>query len=382
MSHYSARSGIITITLYRSIPMSELNPQESDAVFGGQNLPPINAAVLGGEVGIKKRLQYEKSIARENKFWHNFKYLHGFSQYIVFEPHVKIINPQETAYFLRDYRYNPPPNNISFEDKFDALVKQTRASEVEGLFFGCLSNEKLINILVDNCKKLKKLKALCLGAISEDEQMISEIYHGDISRILLAYDKLEILQIRGRYLRFCTKLHHQNLKSLTIISGGLNRESLLDINELDLPALEYLEIWLGSKEYGSNSSITDLMPIISGDKFPKLKYLGFKNCEYTDDIAFELARSPIIEKLLELDLSMGALGDDALSAVLSCPMINELDKLDVSQNFISDGFIAEKLPQFKLNCELITEGQRQVYPYDDYGNEINEREYRYCVVAE
>jgi hypothetical protein len=82
-------------------------------------------------------------------------------------------------------------------------------------------------------------------------------------------------------------------------------------------------------------------------------------------------------------LPMGTLGDDALSALLSCPMINELDKLDVSENFISDEFIAEKLPQFELKCELITKGQRQTYPdYDDYGNEINEREYRYCLVGE
>jgi hypothetical protein len=36
--------------------MSESNPQESDAVLGGQNPPPINAAVLGGEVGRKKTI--------------------------------------------------------------------------------------------------------------------------------------------------------------------------------------------------------------------------------------------------------------------------------------------------------------------------------------
>jgi hypothetical protein len=374
--------GIITITLYRSTPMSESNPQESDAVLGGQNPPPINAAVLGGEVGRRKRLQYEKLIARENKFWHEFKHLHRFPQHLIFETYTEIVNPQETAYLLQDYRYESPPNNISFDDKFNALIKQSRASEIEGLIFGFCSNKKLIDVLVNNCKKLGKLKALFLGAIGDSEQMISEIYHGDVSQILLAYDKLEVLQIKGRYLRFCTKLHHQNLKSLEITSGGLNREALLDINELDLPALEYLELWLGRKEYGGNSSIADLMPIFAGDKFPKLKYLGLKNCEYTDDIAFELAKSPVLEGLLELDLSKGTLGDDGLSALLRCPMINELDKLDVSENFISDEFITDKLPQFEIKCELITKGQRQVYPYDGYGNEINEREYRYCVVGE
>jgi uncharacterized protein (DUF2164 family) len=128
--------------------MPEPNPQESDAVLGGQNPPPIDAAVLGGKIVRKQQLQHEKAIARENKIWHKFKYLHGFSQYLVFETNTEIVN------------------------------------------------------------------------------------------------------------------------------------------------------------------------------------------------------------------------------------------LDVSQNFISDEFITEKLPQFKLNCELITKGQRQVDPYDSYGNEINERECRYCVVAE
>jgi hypothetical protein len=46
------------------------------------------------------------------------------------------VNPRETAYLLQDYRYKSPPNNSSFDDKFDTLIKQPRASEIEGLFFG------------------------------------------------------------------------------------------------------------------------------------------------------------------------------------------------------------------------------------------------------
>jgi hypothetical protein len=156
--------------------MSDSNPQASDAVLGGQNPPPINAAVLGGEVGRKKRLQYEKSIARQNKFWHKFKYLHGFSQYLIFETYTEIVNPQETAYLLKDYRYESSPNNSSFDDKFNALIEQPRASEVEGLFFGFCSSEKLIDILVNNCKTLEKLKALYLGAIADIMVILAEFY--------------------------------------------------------------------------------------------------------------------------------------------------------------------------------------------------------------
>jgi hypothetical protein len=44
--------------------MSELNSHESDAVLGGQNPPPVNAAILGGLAGIKQRLESESLRAR------------------------------------------------------------------------------------------------------------------------------------------------------------------------------------------------------------------------------------------------------------------------------------------------------------------------------
>ena len=39
--------------------MSETNHRESELVLGGQNSPPINAAILGGEAGKKRQLANE-----------------------------------------------------------------------------------------------------------------------------------------------------------------------------------------------------------------------------------------------------------------------------------------------------------------------------------
>jgi hypothetical protein len=379
--------------------MSETNPQASDAILGGQNPPPINAAVLGGEVGKKKRLQYEKSIARQNKFWRNFEYLdgipHGYTQVFAdlkvvnFEPDMKIINPQESAYALRIPNRYYPNNDIytCFQEKLNTLLQNPRANEIKALVFGFCSwtGSVPVDALVSSNQKLKNLTAVFLGDIEDREVMISSIKQSDVSPILTAYTQLEILHIRGDDVRFSNLLQHETLKALRIESGGLHRQALSDLDRLELPALEYLELWLGSDRYGGNSSIADLILIISGNKFPKLKYLGLKNCEYTDDIAFELSRSPILEQLLELDLSMGSLSDKGLLALLNHPMINELDKLNISQNFISDEFIAERIPQFDLKCELIINGQRHAdydCDYDNYGNEINQRVLRYCVVAE
>ncbi len=44
--------------------MSELTPRESDLIIGGQNPPPIDAAVLGGLAGVKQRLKSESITVR------------------------------------------------------------------------------------------------------------------------------------------------------------------------------------------------------------------------------------------------------------------------------------------------------------------------------
>lgn len=125
-------------------------------------------------------------------------------------------------------------------------------------------------------------------------------------------------------------------------------------------------MWLGRDGYGGTSSIEDVMPIING-VFPKLKYLGLRNSEYSDDIATALVHSPILDNLIELDFSMGTLGDEAAEALLSCPKIHYLDTLDISENCLSDEMI-QKLKQ--LDIEIIANGYQK------------DSEYRYCSVAE
>jgi hypothetical protein len=39
--------------------MSQPNPNDTDAILGGQNPPPINAVILGGLAGVKQRLESE-----------------------------------------------------------------------------------------------------------------------------------------------------------------------------------------------------------------------------------------------------------------------------------------------------------------------------------
>jgi hypothetical protein len=374
--------------------MSETNPHESDLVLGGQNPPPTNAAVLGGEAGKRQKLKYKHNFAKENKFWSNFEYLNGLPhshanrfadrQVVNFEAGIKIILPQTKAYSFREYN-----DSDTFTSKWYSLLAYPRRDKIEALVFGSVDLEiELISVIANAKKELKNLKAIFIGDIEDSECMISSLpCYGEISSVLQSYDQLEFLHIRcnqgrnGRTgeklpegFKFCQPLRHDRLKVLRIESSGLNRQTLIDISQLTLPKLEYLELWTGSPEYGANSSVKDLMPIINGEKFPNLKYLGLKNCDYTDDIAFALSESPILEKLIELDLSMGTLGDDGLFELLNSPNIEYLATLNVSHNFITMDFIKNMLPTFNLNCELIVDRQEccDFVPQSE----------RYCAVSE
>lgn len=392
-SNYYIDRGHNESNLALSTPMSESNPHDTDAILGGHNPLPVTAAVLGGEDGRKQRIQHK----RAQKFWQNFEYLNGrpyhhainFAdrQVVNFEPNLEIINPQEIAYAIRVSHRNY--ENESIDNKLAALIDNDRVSQVKALVLGfCNYSDDhgliLINSLAHNIK-LTGIKSIFLGDIEDSEMMISHIYQGDISAVLTGYSNLELLHIRGGSgcgtkargrLRF-TEVKHDKLKTLRIESGGLNHETLVDLNRLDLPALEYLELWLGREEYGGNSKIDDLMAIISGDKFPKLKYLGLRNCEYANDIAFELVKSSFVKQITEIYLSMGTLENEGFLKLANCPMLNELDTLNVSSNHIdiNQKYIDDIFPQFKVECQIDISNQKPIEYYDD-------RFHRYCTVGE
>ncbi|MEH2074019.1 MAG: hypothetical protein V7K57_06450 [Nostoc sp.] len=161
-------------------------------------------------------------------------------------------------------------------------------------------------------------------------------------------------------------LRHEHLKALIVETGGLGRSKIAQILSLQLPALEHLELWLGSDEYGGNSSIDDFMLIFSGDLFPKLTYLGLRNSEYSDSIATTLVNFPIINTIKVLDLSFGNLGDDGAEALLNCPAVNQLDILNLYDSCLTEEMVGRlKL----LDVEVIADTEKE--PGD-----------RYCSVSE
>jgi hypothetical protein len=376
--------------------MSEIDSNNTDAVLGDQN-PPLHETEVSGDIGTKQQLQHEQAISTANKFWQNFEYLDGLPdrhasifadrQVVNFEPGMKIVNPQKTAYALREERgWGYSDRQFSLEDRGYALLQDARVNEVEALVFGygiCVSD--YVQFLVELHQWFDGLKALFLGDIEDREQIISNLSFGqDISPILSAYPDLEILQIRcggyGNGLYFSQGCH-ENLKVLRIESSGLNRSAITSLCQLELPALEYLELWTGSQEYGSDSTIEDVMPIISGERFPKLKYLGIKNCEYTNDVVVELGNSSLMKSLLELDLSMGTLDLEGFLKLINSRNFNNIDKLNIDGNCLPIHWLTPPIynditqlhPEIlKIKCELTANNQRSCF----------DRSHRHCSIRE
>lgn len=199
--------------------------------------------------------------------------------------------------------------------------------------------EEIVATLAAASDRLTGLKALFLGDITSDEWEISWIIQSDVTPILEAFPALEQLRVRGGEGLALGEVHHEGLKTLIFESGGLPRLVVRAVVAADLPNLEHLELWLGSDGYGGDAKLDDLAPILSGTVFPRIKYLGLRDCEWADALATALADAPILRRIETLDLSLGNLGDEGAVALISGGNLSGLKRLDIHHHYVSDEVI-------------------------------------------
>ncbi|MDZ7966157.1 MAG: STM4015 family protein [Nostoc sp. DedSLP03] len=298
-------------------------------------------------------------------------------QVVELDANVNITEPSKKAYALRCEHYE---YDDDLPSKINKLQEQHNVQKLEVLVLGLwaeaaenVDSSNVIAALVNAREYLTSLKAVFIGDIASDEFEISWIRQSDISPVLRAYPKLEILQVRGGDgLHFSPPVRHNRLKALIVETGGLSRDTVAQICNMNLPALEHLELWFGSEDYGGDCWIEDIHPIIFEDKFPNLTYLGLRNSQFTDEIVSAIVTSPIINSISVLDLSMGTLSDTGAEELLNCEAINYLDILNVSESFLSQEMI-EKLSG--LDVRVLASNQKE----EDDDSYIHGR---YCSVAE
>lgn len=389
-------------------------PRSSDAILGGQTPPPVTGAVLGGLAGAKQRLESEALVARLSALQEAIQYgdqgidlavqaLSDSAEPVrrlagrLLRSHGEergrdaLLNHQPLSYFttLADWRfetYNPqvgitdPDNNAyvvrmtsmglqrSYDlSQFEALLQDPRVTDLQALVFQIDCNywgnywdkDHTFGVALEaicDAQVIPNLKALFVGDSEGNcpEYRKSKIRIFDIRPFLEAFHHLEVLQVYGyfgEYILECAGLQHDKLKTLIIETADLNLQNIEQLCAMELPSLEYFELWLGRWHRGADEINKAIMPVLSGYAYPNLKYLGLCSCEDTDGLVKEVLESPILEQLAVLDLKMGTMTSAGVQMLLNHLNLQNLKLLNVSGNYLSEEAIAQ-LQQLLCQIEV------------------------------
>lgn len=257
-----------------------------------------------------------------------------------FDPE-KETKPDVVYRFRGDYDENNVVPNL------EQFIASDAASETTAVVIGAwhgddaeLTPDEVIKVLVKGKDRLGNLAAIYIGDITSEENEMSWINQTDLSPLLNAFPKLQLLRSRGGQGLALSSPQHENLRGLAMETGGMDVSVIRSVCTSSFPNLEYLELWLGTDEYGANFSVPDLQPLLSGRLFPKLKYLGLRNSQVADEIAGVIVNSPIVSRIETLDLSLGVLTDEGAHALLKLASPT-LKKLNLRYNYISSDLIKQ-----------------------------------------
>jgi hypothetical protein len=295
------------------------------------------------------------------------------------EPEMAIADPGGTIYRI-SLSYEEADEGGRWTDKFSTFLSDPAAREITGIVVGTWDTtgaseqdvNEVVEALVVARDRLPNLRAIFLGDIISEECEISWIQQSDVSPLFDAYPALEHFCVRGaeRLRLGSPRLAH--LKSLVLQSGGLPAAVVREVAAAELPELEHLELWLGTEDYGADATIEDLEPILAGNVFPRLRYLGLRDSDIADVIAAAVARALVTERIKVLDLSLGTLSDVGAMDLLQSPAIRRLERLDIHHHYCS----AEMVAQLKGLGIDVDAGESQE------PDEFNGESWRYVAVGE
>lgn len=200
---------------------------------------------------------------------------------------------------------------------------------------GTGDSREAVRLLVEARELLTGLLAVFVGDLVPEETGISWIGQSDMTPLLTAYPRLRELGVRGGTDLALAPVRHEHLRTLAVEAGGLPAAVVRAVAASDLPALEYLELWLGVPECGGNTSVADLAPLLAGERLPALRHLGLRNSAVQDAIAAAVATAPVVARLSSLDLSLGTLGDEGAAALLAGQPLTHLRRLDLTHHFLT-----------------------------------------------
>ncbi|MET9734373.1 STM4015 family protein [Streptomyces sp. NPDC006458] len=228
-----------------------------------------------------------------------------------------------------------------WEAAFARFCAQVDTTEVRALIVGAWREaydtdpSAVVAALLAARDRLPALRALFLGDMVVEECEISWINQCDVTELLTGFPELEEFGVRGGTGLGLSGLRHDRLRKLTAETGGMPVGFVRGVGASDLPALVHLDLWLGTSEYGADTEVSDLEPLLSGTRLPSLRHLALRNSEIQDEIAAAAASAPVVARLEVLDLSMGVLTDEGAAALLGGQPLTHLKQLDLHHNYFS-----------------------------------------------
>jgi len=240
-------------------------------------------------------------------------------------------------------------SDLTFAELFARYLANPAAAETEAIIIGAWgevgagdgSNEA-VQLLTGARHSLPGLRAIFFGDIVGEESEISWINQSDLSPLFTAFPDLEHFGVRGTAgLDLGGPLNLPRLKSLAIQTGGMPLQIFRQATEGNLPALESLELWLGTGGYGGEITREHLTELLSGKQFPALRHLALCDSDIQDEVAEAVVASPLLARITRLDFSKGTLGDRGAQALLDTPAVAKLESLDLSHHYLSEGMMAK-----------------------------------------
>lgn len=178
------------------------------------------------------------------------------------------------------------------------------------------------------------LREVLLGAFDRDQSEISWFHIGNIAPIWTV-PTLRRLVVHGAEFELGT-IAHAELEHLEIQTGNLSVANAVSLANAQLPMIRHLDIWYGDPNYGGDATIAEAMPLFGRDDLPALTHLGLMNATFSDEICARLADAKLSRQLRSLDLSLGTLSDDGLSALIAAaPALPLLERLNLSETYVT-----------------------------------------------
>lgn len=214
------------------------------------------------------------------------------------------------------------------------------------------SFDEAVKLLVKNGIR-PALRRLHIGAFEyPDETEISWTFHANVDPLGPILPNLEDLRITGGGIDLGA-LKADRLRKLVLETGGLPAAPARHLASASFPALEHLEVWFGTDDYGGECGEAEVQALLANTAgLPAVRWLGLKNADFQDAIAAVVGQGALVAQLTHLDLSMGTLTDAGARALLEAmPKLQHLEVLDISENFVSDELVAQLRAAFPGTLE-------------------------------